>query len=385
MIGAVWLPPVLPGVEVAYEFARFGSLGDYYAAHPFPADPLFALLALPGAETFQWGLRLWKVWGILALLLFLWQSRPREPRPDTLLPLMALSLVASALYPWASPLELGEPALWTLLLLSRSAHASFRQGVLWAIGISVFPLVLLGLLWVVYRRVEERRPHALGLLAGGLGWGLLASAALLKALGLLPGYWQNYWLFTLHLSLTSLPSYADIGLLLILLTAGQFYMYRPYRERLGYRDRLWTAIVSLPLPASAALWSSFLREWEGLSPLRYVGLLFLALRGYEVGQAIASRPSCTVELPAGSCILGTPPCYVRLEGRSGCALSSPFVWQEIQKHQNWLLLARLWQGPSFVWDPEGNWAEVRYYLPYFTASYQRVAPGARPPALYQRR
>lgn len=129
----------------------------------------------------------------------------------------------------------------------------------------------------------------------------------------------------------------------------------------------------------------------GLEPLadrlrRLARLGLLALHGGILGYAFARLPNCLLRLPAQSCLWGTPPCYVRLEGPYGCDITSPYRWQRLWSQADWVQLYRSWGEPRFIWDAAQSWAEVQYRLPLRAEPFvQQDTLLPKPLHLYQRR
>ncbi len=382
----------MPALETAYVLTadRWAKGASLYAQLEAPVDPFFVTFYrfLPAEAPFL--LRVWKAWGLLAAGLFFLRTRLLRTPSPLQQALLGGWLVAYALQRWAHPFAIGMPALWTLLLLYSQLRSPFGQGILWA-GLSyLFPQTVLWGIWAFYRRIEERDLRALGLFALGAVWALLASLALHQRLGCSEAYGRAYWLPVWQAAYTSWEWLLvfSVGALLVVGAQSGLYFRRPYTERRAYRDRLWAAITSVLAegPLALGVWMTL-----GLEPLsdrlrQLAGLVLLALHGGILGYTFARLPNCLLFLPTQSCLWGTPPCYVRLEGPYGCDITSPYRWQRLWSQADWVQLYRSWGEPRFIWDAAQSWAEVQYRLPLRAQPFvQQDTLLPKPLHLYQRR
>lgn len=385
-------PAGTPALEASYELTanRWTQGVTLYTKLQAPVDPLFTYLYRLMPEDGGGVLRLWKAWGLLAAGLFFLRSYLSQPPSFLQQAVLGVWLAAYALQRWTHPFAVGMPALWTLLLLYPNLRQPFAQGILWA-GLSyLFPQATLFGLWVIYRRIEERDLRALGLFGMGGAWALLAALALHQHVSEPKSYGAAYWLAVWQSAYTPwewLLVLSAGALLLVWLQSG-LYFRRPYVERLAYRDRLWAAITSLLAADPAAFGAWMALGMESFSN-RLRQLVVLGLFGMQSGllfYAFSKLPACISTLPAQSCLWGTPPCYVRLEGPYGCDITSPFYWQRIWSRADWIQLYRSWGDPSLIWDAARSWAEVQYHLPNQARAFARkdtLLPS--PLLLYQRR
>lgn len=361
-----------------------------YATLEAPLDPIFSSLYKHFPEHASEGLRLWKLIGIAALTLLLWRVRPQEGRPMLGLLLAALVVGAYASVPWQTPVAVGEPALWLLLLWARSPRRPFEQGILWGACMGLFPVVSVVGLWQLYRRVEEQDMKSLSLFVLGGIWASLAWLAGFKAVGGLMPYLKAYWVGSWVLWGGRYSGWlwgAAAGALLLLIHQGRVYARQSYSERRLYRDRLWAGLLSLIAPALGAkslIGAFFLEKFS--TPLERVGsYILLGVLGVGFYLDISKVPSCEMVLPPQSCVWGMPPCKVRLAGPYACDWTVPFIWDKARRERKWERFYDKWGEPLFIFDHAGAWTEVSYYLPYLSASYMRKDTFALPFSLYQRR
>lgn len=391
MVGALWLPAGVPALEVSYLLTahRCAQGSPLYESIGESLDVLFVAL-------YQWDefhapyvLRLWKVLGAFLLLTFFWKSRPSLPETPFSLLMASFVLIAYLLVPWRTSLQVGEPVLWGLLLLNRSGNRAFLRGVITGVGVGFYPVGLLAGVWTIYRRIEERAAEKAILWLGGVAWGGLAWSATLRLLGSFSSYVWHYWLSVWSVesglsSLFRLLLYAGglIGLFFLV----QVYARQSYSERLRARDRLWAAIASLPLPSAAALWLALAVELRQRSLLTLITGAFYVGAMVSMGWEIIERSTCTIQLPPYSCVWGIPSCYVRVEKPYACDWTVPLRWKAEWSRPDWEQFYNRWGNPAYIWDFEGIWGEVRYFLPLLSAPYERKDTVLTPPLrVYYRR
>ncbi|MCS7153608.1 MAG: hypothetical protein NZ989_06660 [Bacteroidia bacterium] len=387
-VGSLFVPAGTPALEAAYILTGDRFLQAY---HPYrdlaaPLDlPFLYAHAFLGAEG-GWLLRLWKAMGGMALALFFGQS---QPRAFSSIAAQLLTIGGIGLYlflPWQSSFEVGEPALWLLLLWNRKSGRSFLRGILTGIGIGLFPAAALSVIWTVYRRVEERNFSSLLLWGAGMGWaalGLAAGLHLQKSLGpYIEYFWMGSWR---SISWPGIGAWVGRGVgILLLLAYGQMYFRQSYMERQLFRDRLWAAIAALPTSAAASVWPALAMEVHWRLGLRFFILVLLVVEGLLKGEKILSRPSCMLSIEPQSCLWGEPPCYIRLKPPYACNWTVPFKWKEHAVKPDWELFYDRWGKPKRIYDAAGFWAEAQYFLPYLAAPYAPVDT-ALPFRVYQRR
>ncbi|MDW8015034.1 MAG: hypothetical protein RMK19_03385 [Bacteroidia bacterium] len=386
---ALLLPAGTPSLEAAYLLTADRSLQGH---HPYttlqaPLDSWFIFLYQLFGEKAAYGLRLWKAMGGIFLGWFYWVSRPL-PSPLLVHDVIGIGLIGLYLYkPWQSILEVGVPLLWVLLLLNRDHSSSFLRGILSGIGIGFFPIAILSVGWIVYRRIEERAFHRLLLWFGGLLWSACGWAAGLRLLRLFPEYLSYYWLAVWNEAAWGgiLLWLLQATAVLLLLTQGSRYVHQPYAQRRAYRDRFWAAILSIFMPSAPALWLSLVTELSDKHPRRYLSLLLVGVYGYTLFKAGSDRPDCIITLPSQSCFWGEPPCYVRLIPPYACNWTVPLLWKKQLCRDNWADFYDRWGQPTLIIDAEGVWAEVSYYLPYQSLLYAPKDTTLFPLRLYQRR
>jgi len=389
LLAALFVPAGTPALEASYLLSADRSLQGKspYNDLAIPLDVIFlSLYRLLGADA-AYLLRLWKAIGGIALVLFMEASRSRLFFTKAAL---LRGSIAWALYlfrPWTVGIEVGEPALWLLLLLHRSPKGAFLRGALTGGVIGLYPVAALSTVWVVYRRLEEHAHRPLTLWSLGMLWSGLGFAAALKLIGWLSAYIHTYWLIAWQ-DVATLSLWEWIGrisLLLLLWMMGQEYFRQPYAERRRFRDRLWAGIASFLLPGAGGLWLALLVETRGSTLLRYMGAVGFIVQGALWGKAGIERPDCTLPLASESCLWGTPPCYVQLQGPYACDWTVPYRWERLVRPPNWEMFYDRWGTPKHIIDYANFWVEARYFLPHLSVKYAPVDSSMAGGRLYQRR
>ncbi|MCS6790268.1 MAG: hypothetical protein NZ580_04730 [Bacteroidia bacterium] len=379
---SLFFPAGSPAVEATYHLTSLRWKEG--SAHPYRDLPghgdlvWFALYKyFPASSPYL--LRLWKGWGIGAMGLFLW--RTAAPSVGLLIGLGWLAL--SSLRPWETALAVGEPALWTLLLIAHYRPPPFLQGILWGFTALLFPPASLALLWSLYRDIEEQTPLRIPLTLLGGGWAVLVGTTLLQMGGYLPFYWLRGWLALWQEWQPSLLALKVLGFLLLWLLSAK-YLYRPYSDRKMSRDRLWAGIVSIGAPTiglfPSLIWVEF--PWQGWQ--RFGVGIWLLLQGGEAVYSIGQRPSCTYTLPKNSCFWGSPSCYIQSPSYA-CGWTAPHAWRLLWKNSPWQQRYHWWQQPQFILDAAHVWSETHYFLPYLSRPYIRADTTWRGIPLYYRR
>lgn len=390
LIAAFVFPAGTPALESGYlltadRFLLQGKLPYKDLAASLDVAFLY-LYRLLGADA-AYALRLWKVLGGIALALFFETARSRLFLTEAAF-LRGSAVLALYLFrPWGTGIEVGEPALWLLLLFHRSYKGAFLRGALTGIVMGLYPAAALSVAWAVYRRLEERMGRKLILWGLGILWSLLGFAAVLKLLGHLDAYVRSFWLASWR-DLAAVSVWAWIGrtaALLVLWALGQDYFRQPYAERQLFRDRLWASVASFVLPSAGALWLALLMETRGLALLRYIGTLGFVIQGAFWGKAGLDRPDCTLYLSAESCLWGIPPCYVQLQAPYACDWTVPHLWEQLVRPPNWETFYDRWGTPQYIVDYANFWMEARYFLPHLSAKYIPADSSIEGGRLYQRR
>lgn len=389
LLAALFFPAGTPALEASYILTADRSLQGKlpYTDLTAPLDVLFLYLyRLLGADA-AYLLRFWKALGGVALIFFMEASRSRLFLTEAALLRGSIVWAIYLFRPWATAIEVGEPALWFLLLLHRSHKGAFLRGALTGVVIGLYPVAALSTVWIVYRRLEEHARRELILWALGMLWSGLGFAATLKLMGTLGAYIHAYWL-ALWGYLAPIPTWewiARISVLFVLWILGQDYFRQPYAERRLFRDRLWAGIASFLLPSAGALWLSLLIETRGSAFLRYIGAVGFIVQGAFWGKAGLERPDCTLSLSAESCLWGAPPCYVQLQSPYACDWTVPYLWEKLTRPPNWEAFHDRWGTSKYILDYANFWVEARYFLPHLSAKYAPLDSSVTGGRLYQRR
>ncbi|MCS6894761.1 MAG: hypothetical protein NZZ60_01255 [Bacteroidia bacterium] len=390
LIGILFLPAGTPALEASYTLTadRLSQGYKLYAELQVPLDVGFTYLYKALNEGGTFALRIWKLFGGIALLLFLIQSRSRLlDTPYTFL-LQAIAVALYLLYPWQNSFSVGEPLLWMLILLNYQASYPFERGALTGLGIILFPAGALAGVWTMYRRLEEKNLRALLIWGLGVAWSILGGVAFLRLQGQLHAYALDFWL----------SSWQDTGppkkwewllrgtAVFLLILIGQAYFRSPYAERRLFRDRLWAGIVAVPSPAAIPLWTALLAELRTHDLPRYIGVTLCMTQIIQWTDAVRHRSLCQMTLPSQSCLWGEPPCYIRLISPYSCDWSVPFRWKKHLQKPQWEMFYEKWGTPKYILDASGLWAEALYYLPHLSSQYVlRDTTGSSNLRLYQRR
>ncbi|MCS7188901.1 MAG: hypothetical protein RMJ66_00705 [Bacteroidia bacterium] len=377
-IGVIlFFPAGTPSLENSYILTanRWQQGKSLYAQLSSCLDPLFTLGYHLGEDMGSAALRIWKAWGLVAqMLFFLPLASPSIRAKSYGIPLIGLWISLSALRRWHLPVEVGEPALWSLLILYRSRKYAFEQGILWATTSILFPMATPTILWYIFQRIEERNFTSLFFSFLGGVWGTLGAWALMKWVGE-ENYWKAYWVegWVPLLKTWDWRNGLAGAALILLLSRSRAYQYQPYFERKLYLGRLWAAISTIGIPTlgGGAVWHSLLAEnFNSRLWLNAVRLVIL-FQGGVLGVHFFSLPKCSLLLPAQSCVWGELPCYIKLSGTYGCDYTSSYTWMRLYKKGDWEKLYRGWGRPQLILDAANAWSDFQYHLPYLCQGYSR--------------